>query len=133
MKITRYRQIFTLGIVLSLFVLLASGANAQTKKIAVPTNGPEENTPISAEAGRAAFFLLFDGDGQFLEAIKNPAANQPGGISRTVISLLVENDVTVFIGDSVGDKMKKAIADKNIQFIKSTGPASDAVKAAFNK
>ncbi len=116
-------------IVCALLVVFASGVSAKTMKIAVPATGSEKDSPISQETGRAPYFLFFDDKGNFLEAISNRAREQPGGISRTVVALLVNNDVTIIIAESVGDKMKRALVDHHIKFVNKTGTAHDAVEA----
>ncbi len=126
-------QTIFLSIVIVLLIVLASRATAQIMKIAVPTTGYEKNSLISEETGRAPFFLFFDEKGNFLEAIKNPAKNQSGGISRMVVSLLSDKNVTMIIAESIGDKMKQALIAHNINFTNNTGIADDAVKTIIKK
>ncbi len=122
-----------LSILVLFFVVFASGVTAQTMKIAIPAAGPEENALISEETGRAPFFLFFDGNGHLLEAMKNPASDQSGGISRTVIALLTDKDVTILVARSIGDKMKQALSNNHINLVFKTGNADDAVKAVIQK
>jgi len=39
--------------------------------------------------------------------MKNPAKDQSGGISHTVVALLSDKNVTMIIAGSIGDKMKE--------------------------
>lgn len=126
-------QTIILSIVVVLLVAIASEATAQTMKIVVPATGSEENSLISEETGRAPFFLFFDEKGNFIEAIKNPAKDQSGGISRTVVSLLSDNNVTMIIAESIGDKMKQALIANHIKFANNTGTADDAVRTILQK
>ena len=126
-------QTIFLSIVIVLLVALVSGATAQTMKIAVPATGSEKNSLISEETGRAPFFLFFDEQGNFLEAMKNPAEDQSGGISRTVVSLLSDKNVTLIIAKSIGDKMKQALTAHHINFTNNTGTADDTVKTTIQK
>ena len=126
-------QTIFLSIVVVLFVAIASGATAQTMKIAVPATGAEKNSLISEETGRVPYFLIFDEKGHFIEAIKNPAKDQAGGISRTVVSLLSDNNVTMIIAKSIGDKMQQALTAHHIKFVNNTGAADDAVKTIIQK
>lgn len=126
-------QTIFLSIVVVLLVALASGATAQTMKIAVPATGSEKNSLISEETGRAPFFLFFDEKGIFIEAMRNPAKDQSGGISRTVVSLLSDKNVTMIIAESIGDKMKQALTAHHINFTNNTGTADDAVKTIIKK
>ncbi len=126
-------QTIILSIVVVLLVAIASGATAQTMKIVVPATGSEKNSLISEETGRAPFFLFFDENGNFTEAMENPAKDQSGGISRTVVSLLSDNNVTMIIAESIGDKMKQALIANHINFANYTGAADDAVKTFIQK
>jgi predicted Fe-Mo cluster-binding NifX family protein len=126
-------QTIFLSIVVVLIVAIASEATAKTMKIVVPATGSEENSLISKETGRAPFFLFFDEKGTFIEAIKNPAKDKSGGISRTVVSLLSDNNVTMIIAESIGDKMKQALIVNHIKFVNNTGPADDAVRTILQK
>lgn len=112
-----------------LLIIFVCGVSAKTMKIAVPATGSEKDSLISQETGRAPYFLFFDDKGDFLEAIRNRAKEQPGGISRIVVTLLVDNDVTIIIAESVGDKMKRALIDHHIKLVNKTGTAHDAVEA----
>ncbi|WP_319547988.1 NifB/NifX family molybdenum-iron cluster-binding protein [Desulfogranum marinum] len=121
-------QTILLSIVVVLFVAISPGVTAQTMKIAVPATGAEKNSLISEETGRAPYYLLFDEKGHFIEAMKNPAKDQAGGISRTVASLLSANNVTIIIAQAIGDKMKQALTAHNIKFVNNGGAADDSVK-----
>ncbi len=122
-----------LSSVFILFVVLVASVSAQGMKIAVPAIGPEPGTSISKETGRAPFFLVFDEKGNFMEAIQNPARDQSGGISRTVVALLTTHDIRIIVAESIGDKMKKALTDHRIDFVIKTGTAYDAVKSIIEK
>ena len=133
MKNAKCIQRVFLIIVVILLTGFASVISATTMKIAVPATGSEKDSLISQETGRAPFFLFFDDKGNFLEAVKNPAKDNPGGISRTVVSLLIDNDVTIIIASSIGDKMKKALTDHHIDLVNGTGTVHDAVKLIIQK
>ncbi len=130
MKIKSIQTVFQ-SIVIILLVALPLGLSAQTTKIAVPATGSENNSLISEETGRAPFFLFFDGKGQFLEAMKNPAENQSGGISRTVVALLADKNVTIIIAKSIGDKMQQTLTNHHINIVIKSGTAHDAVKTVI--
>ena len=133
MNMKSMQTIFLSTVVVLIVTLLASGVTAQTMKIAVPATGSEKNSLISEETGRASFFLFFDEKGNFLEVMKNPAKDQSGGISRTVVALLSDKNVTMIIAGSIGDKMKQALTDRHINFVNKTGTADDAVKTIIQK
>jgi len=132
-KKMKYLQKVYLGSVFVLFTVLVASVSAQGMKIAVPAIGPEPGTSISKETGRAPFFLVFDEKGNFMEAIQNPARNQSGGISRTVVALLITHDIRLIVAESIGDKMKQALTDHRIDFVIKTGAAAEAVKSIVEK
>lgn len=126
-------QRFYVSSLIVLFIILVSGISAQAMKIAVPAIASEKNAHISEETGRAPFFLIFDDKGHFVEAISNPAMSQSGGISRTVVALLVDMDINMVVVSSIGDKMKSALTNKQIDITIKTGMADEAVKAVVQK
>ena len=126
-------QRICLSAVFLLFVVLVASVSAQGMKIAVPAIGQEPGTSISKETGRAPFFLVFDEKGHFLEAIQNPARDQSGGISRTVVALLTTHDISLIVAEAIGDTMKQALTGQGIDFVIKTGAAADAVQSIIEK
>ena len=123
------RQKIHFSLVLLFIFTSFSGAYADTMKIAVPATTKSKDASISKETGRAPIFLFFDANGHFIEAMENPAKDQRGGISRTVIALLIAKGVTLIIAEDIGDKMEKALNDHHIKYIINTGNADNAVQA----
>ncbi len=122
----------TSTIIVSLFLFLlfafATEASADSMKIAVAATGPEKDAAISQQTGRAPFFLFFDDKGNLLEAIENPAKDQYGGISRSISLFLADKGVTLVIAGNIGNKMKQALRDYQIEYTEKTGVAYDAVQ-----
>ncbi|RKX75167.1 MAG: hypothetical protein DRP60_09165 [Spirochaetes bacterium] len=67
------------------------------------------------------FSCVFDEKGHFLEAIQNPARDQAGRISCTVVALLNTHGINLIVAKSIGDKMKQALTDHRIDFVIKTG------------
>ena len=122
-----------LNSVFVLLVVLVASVSAQDMKIAVPAIGQEPGDSISKETGRAPFFLVFDEEGNFMEAIQNPAKDKSGGISRTVVTLFTTHGINLIVAESIGDKMKRALTDHRIDFVIKMGAADDAVKSIIEK
>jgi predicted Fe-Mo cluster-binding NifX family protein len=59
-------------------------------KIAIAAIEKSENSPVSQRAGRAPYFLLFDGKGSLLEMLSNPFALGGGGAGFAVAKLLAD-------------------------------------------
>ncbi len=58
--------------------LAASAGEKSMGKIAVASDGKTITEPVGFRMGQSSFYLLFDGQGQFLEAIDNPFKNAGG-------------------------------------------------------
>jgi len=97
-------------------------------KIAVAAEGSTESSKISDKAGRAPFFLIFDQNGAFIKAIKNPAQNQQGGASSSVTALLKKEGVKTLIAVKFGDKMKNNVKAAGIDYSEHSGTAREVVE-----
>jgi hypothetical protein len=58
--------------------LAASAGEKSMGKIAVASDGKNIMEPVGFRMGQSSFYLLFDGQGRFLEAIDNPFKNAGG-------------------------------------------------------
>jgi predicted Fe-Mo cluster-binding NifX family protein len=104
------------------------GNSTSSEKIAVAAVGDSINSEISAVAGRAPFYLIFNEKGVLLKSIKNPAQNQRGGASSIVVHLLKEESVTIFIAGKFGNKMIGQLKANRIIYFERTGTAEKTVK-----
>lgn len=127
MKI-KYLQTIIVGFIFILSAALPSYAFNTTMKIVVASTGEAKNAAISQQMGRALFFLFFDEKGNLLEAAENPARGLSGGVSQSVSSFLTSKGVTHIIAGDIGNKMKQALKNSNIQYIQKTGTVSAAVQ-----
>ena len=119
-----------------LFFLLAgmaTFAHAKDVKIAVATDKPDKDAAISEVAGRANYFLFFDGKGNMLEAMKNPSAGVAGGAGRNTAELMNKKDARLFFAGKVGAKLKDALKWYKIDYIEQTGAAHEVVKSFLQK
>jgi predicted Fe-Mo cluster-binding NifX family protein len=111
---------------------LSANAAENTSFIAVASDGPEPQT-VSEVAGRAAYFLLFDGSGNFLSAERNPFAGVPGGAGPKVAAFLSGKGVTLVLAEEFGAKMERALISYNMKYIKQAGVAHEVVQAVIEK
>ena len=65
-------------------------------KIAVASEGKSLNSMISSRAGRAPFYLIFEGK-SLIEVVKNPFAVGGGGAGWSVAYMLSEKGVDLVI------------------------------------
>ena len=103
-----------------------------TVKIAVAAESSTESSKISDTAGRAPFFLIFDGNGAFIKTIKNPAQYQQGGASSSVTALLKKELVKILIAVEFGAKMENNLKAAGIEYRKHTGIAKEVVETLIN-
>ena len=102
-------------------------------KIAVAAESGTESSKISDKAGRAPFFLIFDGSGAFIKAIKNPAQYQQGGASSRVATLLKKESVKTLIAVKFGAKMENNLKAAGIEYLEHSGTAKEVVESIIKK
>ena len=97
-------------------------------KIAVAADGQEKSGQISMEAGRAPYYLFFDGAGNLLETAVNPYVAAAGGAGRSTAQFLAQKKVTTVIAGRFGGKMAAVLKTLNIKYIEEQGSIIDGVK-----
>ena len=101
--------------------------------IAVAAERSTEFSKISDKTGKAPFFLIFDGSGAFVKAIKNPAQYQQGGASSSVTALLKKESVKTLIAVEFGAKMENNLKAAGIEYLEHSGTAKEVVESIFKK
>ncbi len=129
----KIRSTPTIIVSLFLFLLfaLATEASADSMKIAVAATGPEKDAAISQQAGRTPFFLFFNDKGNFLETVENPSRDQSRNAGPNAALFLADKGVTLVIAGDFGSKMKEALEEHYIQYVKKTGVAYDVVQTTI--
>ena len=117
---TIYTVFFTLSLIIPLGTLSAD-------KLAVAADGIDASASISTRASRAAFFLIFEQDGQLVDSLKNTAAEKSGGASSAAVKLLEQYRVNTLIAGDFGEKMLNALNERKIKHIIATGKVTDAI------
>ncbi|MDX2495599.1 MAG: NifB/NifX family molybdenum-iron cluster-binding protein [Desulfuromusa sp.] len=115
--------------VFSLFLSFAANSTENIASIAVAANDSEPAAIVSEKAGRAAYFLFFDGSGKFLNAEKNPFSDASGGSGPKAATFLSDNGVTLVVAEKFGTKMERALSSFKIKYILRTGVAHEVVQA----
>jgi predicted Fe-Mo cluster-binding NifX family protein len=100
-------------------------------KIAVAVVGDSDTSKISDKTGRAPYFLIFDCSGSFIKAIKNPAQDQRGGVSSSVIALLKKESVKTLIAVKFGAKMENNLKAAGIEYRQHSGIAKEVVETVI--
>ncbi len=108
-------------------LLLGFAAGADTPlRIGVAAVGSDVDALISDEASRAPYFLIFDQDGELIDAIENrDAADRRAGPQTA--RLLVDRGVTHYIARQFGRNLIRALDDAGIHRVEQSGPARNAV------
>jgi len=83
-------------------------------KIAIASDGKDENSEISSRGARAPFYLIFE-KGKLVETIKNPFAIGGGGAGWSVAHMLADKKVNLVIAGRVGPNMEMALKRKRIE------------------
>lgn len=99
-------------------------------RIAVASAGKEKDSDISGNAGRAPYYLIFDGKGKIMETLKNPFAIGGGGAGFGVAKMLADRDVDLVISGSFGPNMTGALKDRGIGYREMKGKAPEAASKA---
>ncbi len=119
--------------IFSLLVLLVvsfavSTVSADMTKIAVASDGKTVSSAVSSVAARSSGFLIFDGNGKFVEAISNPHKEIRRRAGPLVVNFLAQKGVNVISAQSFGKKMVDAMKAKGIVHFEFKGNADDAVR-----
>jgi len=110
-----------------LFLVSGLAFAGPREKIAVAANGQTSEASVSAQAGRAPFFLFFDENGKLIEAITNPAKDsQNSGIA--VADFLAGKGVTVVVAEAYGPQIVQVMKSKGIRAVPFKGSVEEAVK-----
>lgn len=115
--------------VLVLFLLITSIVHAADKaKVAVAAEGQTANALVSEVAARSPYFLIFEKNGKFLEAVDNPYKATKGGAGTSVVPFLAQMGVTFVVAGEFGTKMLQGMKSNGIKYLEFHGSAEAALK-----
>lgn len=118
-------------IVLSALVVIYSPVDAAHDagaKIAVAAESGSADATISRFAARSPYFLLFDEQGNLVEAVENPYYHEQHRAGPQVVEFLSGKGIHTVIAGEFGGKMLNAMKQKNMVFKPESGRAADAVR-----
>ena len=104
-------------------------SSISSDRIAVAAVGDSATSEISKVAGRAPYYLVFDGNGVLLKSIKNPARNREGGASSRVVDFLKKESAKTVIAGRFGAKMQSRLEANKVEYHERTGTAKETVEA----
>jgi predicted Fe-Mo cluster-binding NifX family protein len=119
---------------LAILHLMTSGIvlaqQSRSAMVAVAAIDKTVSAPVSNQAGRSPFFLLFDKQGSFVEAVGNPYKDA-GNAGIPTLDFLASKGIKVLVAESYGPKIVEVMRDKGIRPVEFKGSARDAVKKAL--
>ena len=107
--------------------LAASAGEKSMGKIAVASDGKNITEPVGFRMGQSSFYLLFDGQGQFLEAIDNPfknaGGNAPARSGKSALDSLRFDEKGGVTGgvETLPKEKREKIWDSRLGFLTSKG------------
>ena len=124
----------SLAVVLVALLLATSGfVDAQQVKsemVAVAASDKTVSASVSSQAGRSPFFLLFDKQGTFVEAVGNPYKDA-GNAGIPTLDFLSGKGVTVLVAEGFGSRIVEVMKSKGMRPVEFKGNAKDAIKKAL--
>jgi predicted Fe-Mo cluster-binding NifX family protein len=96
--------------------------------IAVAAQSTGADALISNQAARCAYFLFFNDQGEFMEAVENSYQGQGRNAGKQVAEFLFAEGVRTVIAGEFGAKMSAALKEKNIALHIATGNAASVVQ-----
>jgi predicted Fe-Mo cluster-binding NifX family protein len=83
-------------------------------KLAIASNGKTEDSEVSAVAGRAQYYLIFE-DQKLVKIMNNPFRVGGGGAGHSVTRMLANETVGKIIAGHFGSKMIDAMKESGIK------------------
>ncbi len=110
---------------------VASGPNtdsgASPDRIAVAALGDNVDSDISPVAARAPYYLIFDKDGTFLKAVKNPFSASDRDSSSGVADLILKQSCKTMIAGKFGYKMQSRLKVHGIKYYERKGRVKETI------
>ena len=119
---------------LAIFHLMTSGiVLAQQNRsvmVAVAANGNTVSASVGNQPGRSPFFLFFDKQGAFVEAVNNPYKDA-GNAGIPTLDFLASKGIKVLVAGWFGPQIVETMKGKGMRQVVFTGSVKDAVKKAL--
>jgi predicted Fe-Mo cluster-binding NifX family protein len=97
--------------------------------IAVAAAGKTPSDPVAGVAARSPYFLLFDAEKAFLEAVENPHADSGGGAGNRVAEWMADRGVQTMVAGNFGRNLAADLEKRGIGCVEASGSSEAAVRA----
>jgi len=122
----------TAGILVLSLSVRAFGGQGTPGTIAIAAEDQTPAAKVSSQAGFSPFFLLFDDQGTFIEAVRNPFKGQMVyGSGKAVGDFLANRGVKVIVAEVFGKEVGDVMTSKGIRPVEFTGNATEAVRSVL--
>ncbi len=129
---TKWIILAIVGIALSSLPVDAFAKGALSGRIAVAAEDRTPAATVSHQAGFSPFFLPFDKEGRFLEALKNPFKGEMVyGSGKVVVDFLAERGMKVIVAQVFGKGIREVMASKGIRPVEFKGSAGEAARSVL--
>jgi len=99
-------------------------------RIAIAAQDKNLDSPTSSVAGRAPYYLIFDGK-ELAEVMENPYAQGGGGAGWGVAKMLADKEVELVLVEQAGSNLEQALEEKGVQIKKiSSGTVKKVLEQA---
>ena len=83
-------------------------------RVAIASNGEDENSEVSSVGARAPFFLIFE-DKKLVKTITNPFRVGGGGAGFSVAQMLANEKIELIVAGRIGPNMEMALKEKGVK------------------
>ncbi|MGD8999798.1 MAG: NifB/NifX family molybdenum-iron cluster-binding protein [Granulosicoccaceae bacterium] len=97
-------------------------------KIAIAAMTPDLDARIAKHSARAPYYLLFDEQGEMLEVVSNPFADDDRGIAPRVARLLADKGATLLVAGEFGPRFVSELEERGIDRLQRSGQVADSVR-----
>jgi predicted Fe-Mo cluster-binding NifX family protein len=126
------KTIFVSMIAAVLLLLSPAGftQSSSADRIAVAAVGTTPSVAVASQAGRSAYFLMFDAQGRFVEAVANPY-KASGNAGIDALDFLAGKGTKVLVAEGFGPRIVEIMKGKGIRPVYFKGSAADAASKAL--
>jgi predicted Fe-Mo cluster-binding NifX family protein len=96
-------------------------------KIAVASTGAGTNAEVSSHAARAPYYLIYDTDGSFQEAIANPYSGAERGAGRKAAEFLARLGVQLVVAEKFGERFVAELEADGIKLSRKQGVIAEII------